>query len=66
MLSTRIYLCISPIPDDGICENAKWNTTGITVTGGNNPGSQLNQLQYPFGIFLDDDSNLYITDSFNH
>ncbi|CAF1530418.1 unnamed protein product, partial [Rotaria sordida] len=27
---------------------------------------QLNQLQYPFGIFLDDDSNLYITDSFNH
>ncbi|CAF1519613.1 unnamed protein product [Rotaria sp. Silwood1] len=57
---------ISPIPDDGICENAKWNTTGITMAGGNKSGSQLNQLQYPFGIFLDDDSNLYVTDSFNH
>ncbi|CAF1037475.1 unnamed protein product [Rotaria sordida] len=57
---------VSPIPDDGICANATWNTNGTTVAGGNKAGSELNQLQYPFGIVLDDDSNLYIADSFNH
>ncbi|CAF0864018.1 unnamed protein product [Rotaria sordida] len=38
---------ISPIPDDGICENAKWNTTGIAVAGGNNPG-------WVWGVDVDD------------
>ena len=36
------------------------------MAGGNGAGSELNQLQYPSGIFLDDDSNLYIADAFNH
>lgn len=39
---------------------------GKTVAGGNGWGSNLNQLYYPYGIFLDDDSNLYIADEYNH
>ena len=61
-----MYVGISPIPDDGICEKARWNTDGITIAGGNGAGSELNQLQYPSGMFLDNDANLYIADSFNH
>ncbi|CAF2752269.1 unnamed protein product [Rotaria sp. Silwood2] len=60
------FIAVSPIPDDGICENATWNTNGITMAGGNGSGSELNQLQFPSGIFLDDDSNLYVADGFNH
>ncbi|CAF3157591.1 unnamed protein product [Rotaria sp. Silwood2] len=63
---TTLTTTISPIPNDGICENAKWNTDGITMAGGNGAGSQLNQLHFPSGIFLDDDSNLYVADGFNH
>jgi sugar lactone lactonase YvrE len=36
------------------------------MAGGNGAGSALNQLHFPSGIFLDDDSNLYIADGFNH
>ncbi|CAF3699120.1 unnamed protein product [Rotaria sp. Silwood1] len=56
----------SPIPDDGICADAKWSTEGITMADGNGMGAELNQLQFPSGIFLDDDLNLYIVDGFNH
>jgi sugar lactone lactonase YvrE len=59
-------LAISPEPDDGICANATWKTDGITMAGGNGSGPELNQLDFPSGIFLDDDSNLYIADGFNH
>ncbi|CAF3941894.1 unnamed protein product [Rotaria sp. Silwood1] len=56
----------SPIPDDGICADAKWSTEGITMAGGNGMGAELNQLHFPSGIFLDDDLNLYVVDGFNH
>ncbi|CAF2146067.1 unnamed protein product [Rotaria magnacalcarata] len=57
---------VSPMPDDGICDSATWDTNGTTVAGGNGAGSQLNQFHFPSGIFLDDDLNLYVTDGFNH
>lgn len=65
-VSFSCWAATATIIDDGICDNATWSTTGITVAGGNGAGDDLNQLHYPGGIFLDDDSNLYITDEFNH
>ncbi|CAF3619872.1 unnamed protein product [Rotaria sp. Silwood1] len=54
------------IPDDGICASAKWNPNGTTVIGGKGSGSALDQLYFPSHIIVDRDSNVYITDSFNH
>ena len=53
------------MPDDGICVNATWNPNGITVAGGNGEGSELNQLRYPWGFFVDDDAAVYVADTWN-
>jgi sugar lactone lactonase YvrE len=47
--------------------NTKWKQNGTTIAGGNGIGSQLNQLYYPFGIYVDDDNQcIYIADRSNH
>lgn len=43
-----------------------WNTTGITVAGGNGAGSGQNQLNFPYSVFIDPNNNLYIADTQNH
>ncbi|CAF2053413.1 unnamed protein product [Rotaria magnacalcarata] len=53
------------IIDDGICASAIWNKNGTTVAGGNEYGSELNQLDHPYGIFVDDHANVYIADAYN-
>jgi DNA-binding beta-propeller fold protein YncE len=54
------------VPDDGICANATWNPNGVTVAGGNGVGSELNQLRYPWGFFVDDDdAAIYVADTWN-
>ncbi|CAF1622692.1 unnamed protein product [Rotaria magnacalcarata] len=53
------------VPDDGICANATWNPNGLTVAGGNGEGSELNQLRYPWGFFVDDDAAVYVADTWN-
>lgn len=50
------------LPEDGICANATWNQTGITVAGGNGEGSALNQFWEPFHIFVDEAHSLYVAD----
>jgi len=52
--------------NDGICANAIWDSNGITVAGGNGQGSALNQLNHPMGLFIDDNSSIYIADTYNH
>ncbi|CAF1229667.1 unnamed protein product [Adineta steineri] len=52
--------------DDGICANATWNPYGITVAGGNGQGSELNQLNHPMGIFIDENSSIYVADTHNN
>jgi hypothetical protein len=51
----------------GICETATWASVGKTVAGGNGPGSALNQLNNPFGLFVDsnDGDALIIVDNSN-
>ncbi|CAF4065043.1 unnamed protein product [Adineta steineri] len=39
---------------------------GITVAGGNGQGQELYQLNYPEGIFIDNDKSVYIADYYNH
>jgi hypothetical protein len=51
---------------DGICANATWNSNGITVAGGHGQGSGLNQLDHPMGLFIDENSSIYIADTYNH
>ncbi|CAF1507353.1 unnamed protein product [Adineta steineri] len=47
--------------------NTKWKQHGITIAGGNGKGNQLNQLNSPEGIYVDDDhQTLYIADHSNH
>ncbi|CAF4293427.1 unnamed protein product, partial [Adineta steineri] len=43
----------------------KWEQTPITVAGGNGPGQELNQLSRPFGIFIDENKNIFIADHRN-
>ncbi|CAF3487250.1 unnamed protein product [Rotaria socialis] len=67
-----IYLSIefSVIPLRGcsidIHPNARWKQNGLTVAGGNGQGNGINQLSNPWGLYVDDDQTVYITDSGNH
>ncbi|CAF1639663.1 unnamed protein product [Adineta ricciae] len=44
----------------------KWEKEGITVAGGYGIGSELNQLNYPWGIFVDKSNSIFIADCLNH
>jgi sugar lactone lactonase YvrE len=46
--------------------NTTWEQDGVTIAGGNGQGSQLNQLSYPHGMFINDDQTIYIADTHNH
>ncbi|CAF2808119.1 unnamed protein product [Rotaria sp. Silwood2] len=50
-----------------INDNTRWLQDGITITGGNQRGNELSQLDGPWGICVDDDEQtIYIADTFNH
>ncbi|CAF4920257.1 unnamed protein product, partial [Rotaria sp. Silwood1] len=46
--------------------NAKWSQNGITVAGGNEEGSEPNQLDHPCGLYVYDDQTIYVADCWNH
>ncbi|CAF3368184.1 unnamed protein product, partial [Rotaria sp. Silwood2] len=46
--------------------NAKWIQNGVTVAGGNGYGSKMNQLNYPWGLCIDEDQTVYTADCVNH
>ncbi|CAF1144697.1 unnamed protein product [Adineta steineri] len=48
-----------------ISSKTKWKQNAITVAGGHGQGNELNQLNEPLGIHVDDDS-IYIADTGNH
>ncbi|CAF0810314.1 unnamed protein product [Adineta steineri] len=55
------------LPPVIINNNTKWKQNAVTVAGGNGQGSELNQLNWPVGIYVDDDDqSIYIVDSLNH
>ncbi|CAF1975696.1 unnamed protein product [Rotaria magnacalcarata] len=46
--------------------NAKWSQNGVTIAGGHGRGDATNQLNYPQGLFVDDDQTVVIADHENH
>ena len=47
--------------------NAQWSQHGVTVAGGNGRGNAVNQLNYPWGLDIDDDNqSIVIADTCNH
>ncbi len=46
--------------------NARWQQNGLTVAGGNGKGNRNNQLSNPWGLYIDDDQTIYISDQCNH
>ncbi|CAF1395393.1 unnamed protein product [Adineta steineri] len=44
----------------------EYNNEGIVVAGGNGKGNQLNQLNLPTFIFVDEDQSVYVSDQRNH
>ncbi|CAF3744760.1 unnamed protein product [Rotaria sordida] len=53
-------------PSDGICANATWIQSGVTVAGGNGLGSDFDQLYLNDGLFLDKNDSIYVVDSGNN
>ncbi len=43
-----------------------WKQDGTTTAGGHGNGNQLNQLYYPYDVFIDDDQTIYVADTSNH
>ncbi|CAF4348495.1 unnamed protein product, partial [Rotaria sp. Silwood2] len=69
ILVNKIYVDISTMSPCKIKinDNTRWLQDGITITGGNQRGNELSQLDGPWGICVDDDEQtIYIADTFNH
>ncbi|CAF1292280.1 unnamed protein product [Adineta steineri] len=54
------------LPDVKITEQIKWKQNGSICVGGNEQGTELNQLYLPNGISIDHHNNIFIADCFNH
>ncbi|CAF1326761.1 unnamed protein product, partial [Adineta steineri] len=59
------------VSDAGKNEVKQWrmgeyDNEGIIVAGGNGKGDQLNQLDFPTFLFVDDEQSVYVTDLYNH
>ena len=39
---------------------------GIVVAGGNGQGNQLNRLNWPTCLFVDEEQTVYVSDYYNH
>ena len=46
--------------------NLKWKQDAITVAGENGQGEELNQLNEPWGIYIDDEKTIYTAEQSNH
>jgi len=48
-------------------EDTKWIQNGITIAGGNGEGDEINQLNHPTSICIDNKNDvIYIADAWNH
>ncbi|CAF1158301.1 unnamed protein product [Adineta steineri] len=51
---------------DQLYRPIEYNNEGVVVTGGNGKGNQLNQLNDPTSIFVDEDQSVYVSDHDNN
>ncbi|CAF1421686.1 unnamed protein product [Adineta steineri] len=47
-------------------KTGEYNNEGIVVVGGNGKGNQLNQLNDPTFIFVDEDQSVYVSNHYGH
>ncbi|CAF2999546.1 unnamed protein product [Rotaria sp. Silwood2] len=67
MISGKSVVAVSQVTTiPNIPANARWAQNGVTLAGGNGLGNTSNQLNYPDGLFVDDDQTMLITDVNNH
>ena len=65
----NLSLYISDTGNDRVVKYFRNATSGIIVAGGHGRGSALNQLNAPYGIYVDEFNEIgaiYICDTFNH
>ncbi len=60
------YLYISDINKHEVRRCVVGDTNGTVAAGGNGQGNRLNQLNYPYYIFVDQDHSVYVSDGNNH
>ena len=60
------YLYVSDIGKHEVRRYAIGDKNGIVVAGGNRQGNQLNQLNYPTYLFVDEAQTVYVSDRNNH
>ncbi|CAF0985858.1 unnamed protein product [Adineta steineri] len=60
------FIYVSDIVKNDVRQWKEGDVNGIVVAGGNEKGSDHNQLNCPGFIFVDDDDSLYVSDWYNH
>ena len=45
---------------------ARWQPNAVTVAGGHSRGDRTDQLNWPNGLFVDDNQTVYVADYMNH
>ncbi|CAF4442375.1 unnamed protein product [Rotaria sp. Silwood2] len=52
--------------DVALTPQALWSPNGTTVAGGHDVGEELNQLNRPHGLYVDENQTVYVADLGNH
>ena len=60
------YLYVSDTAKDEVRRYTIGEKNGIVVAGGNRQGYQLNQLNYPTYLFVNEEQAVYVSDTQNH
>jgi sugar lactone lactonase YvrE len=66
LFNNKFFFIPALLSIPNISFDARWIQNGITVAGGNGNGNALNQLYYPWGIYVDNDQTIYVADQLNH
>ena len=62
----RRYLYVSNAEKDEVRRYTIGDKNGTVVAGGNRQGNELNQLNFPTCLFVDDEQAVYVSDENNH
>lgn len=65
-MDSNRYLYLSDINKHEVRRWLIGDSNGTVVAGGNGQGNRLNQLNYPYYIFVDQDHSVYVSDGNNH
>ncbi|CAF1107201.1 unnamed protein product, partial [Didymodactylos carnosus] len=66
IIMLNAYFSPSDLAHVKICPSAKWSPKGEIVAGINGKGSEPDQFDTPYDIFIDEYNNMFVADSLNH